>query len=212
MPSLQTSLLARPLADPDLVPLLQVHINDNFAKFSEALFVADRHARDEVRQRALMQQKIAAKEKAAKEENLRLLAQRARDDRAGIPSAPLPGKAAETGLGGALGGYGSGSDDSSSDSDSAASDAEEDNEEVRERERMRREKKQEREREMRLNNMGNEKRAIMMAKWVDPPSSSLDVCTRLTRAPSLASTGSRTATSRRRWRSAWPSRRRARRR
>lgn len=115
-----------------------------------------------------MQQKIAAKEKAAKEENLRLLAQRARDDRAGIPSAPLPGKAAETGLGGALGGYGSGSDDSASDSDSAASGAEddEDNEDVRERERMRREKKQEREREMRLNNMGNEKRAIMMAKSV----------------------------------------------
>ena len=45
---------------------LQVHINDNFAKFSEALFVADRHAREEVRQRALMQQKLAQKEKEAK--------------------------------------------------------------------------------------------------------------------------------------------------
>ena len=44
-----------------------VTINDNFAKFSEALFVADRHAREEVRQRAIMQQKLAAKEKAAKE-------------------------------------------------------------------------------------------------------------------------------------------------
>jgi SNW domain-containing protein 1 len=202
---------------------LQVHINDNFAKFSEALFVADRHARDEVRQRALMQQKIAAKEKAAKEENLRLLAQRARDDRAGIPSAPLPSKATETGLGGALGGalggYGSGSDDSSSDSDSAASGAEddEDNEEVRERERMRREKKQEREREMRLNNMGNEKRAIMMAKWVPPlppepllPDSPKTMTDRL--LPASTSTESRTATSRRRWRLASPSRRRARRR
>ena len=44
-----------------------MHINDNFAKFSEALFVADRHAREEVRQRALMQQKLAEKEKEFKE-------------------------------------------------------------------------------------------------------------------------------------------------
>ncbi|KAI6036414.1 SKIP/SNW domain-containing protein [Pisolithus microcarpus] len=43
--------------------------------FSEALYIADRHAREEVRQRALMQQKLAQKEKEAKEENLRLLAQ-----------------------------------------------------------------------------------------------------------------------------------------
>ena len=40
---------------------MQVHINDNFAKFSESLFIADRHAREEVRQRALMQQKLAEK-------------------------------------------------------------------------------------------------------------------------------------------------------
>ncbi|KNZ78443.1 Pre-mRNA-processing protein 45, partial [Termitomyces sp. J132] len=61
--------------------LQDIHINDNFAKFSEALFVADRHAREEVRQRALMQQKLAQKEKEAKEENLRMLAQRAREER-----------------------------------------------------------------------------------------------------------------------------------
>ena len=67
--------------------LTQVHINDNFAKFSEALFVADRHAREEVRQRAIMQQKLAAKEKAAKEENLRMMAQRAREERGGAPRA-----------------------------------------------------------------------------------------------------------------------------
>ena len=48
------------------------HVNDsNFAKFPEALFVADRHAREEVRQRSLMQQKLAQKEKELKEENLR---------------------------------------------------------------------------------------------------------------------------------------------
>ncbi len=62
-------------------------INDNFAQFAEALSLADRHAREEVRQRSIMQQKLAAKEKAAKEEHLRNLAQRAREERAGISSA-----------------------------------------------------------------------------------------------------------------------------
>ncbi|NXD32359.1 PRP45 protein, partial [Spelaeornis formosus] len=64
--------------------LQDIHINDNFAKFSEALYVADRHAREEVRARAQMQQLLAQKEKTQKEENLRLLAQRAREERAGI--------------------------------------------------------------------------------------------------------------------------------
>ena len=46
---------------------------------SEALFVAERHAREEVRQRSLMQQKVAQREKEAKEEHLRMLAQGARE-------------------------------------------------------------------------------------------------------------------------------------
>jgi SNW domain-containing protein 1 len=126
-----------------------------------------------------MQQKLAQKEKAAKEEHLRLLAQRARDDRAGISAPAIPTKAVEKGLGGALGGYGSdsGSDDTS-DSEGernapiatggrkAASDDDEDDEDAREREKVRREKRQERERELRMNNMGNEQRAKMLAKWV----------------------------------------------
>ena len=59
-------------------------INDNFAKLSEALFVADRHAREEVKVRAEMQSKLAAKEKQDKESKLRMLAQRAREERAGL--------------------------------------------------------------------------------------------------------------------------------
>lgn len=93
--------------------LPQVHINDRFAQFSEALYVADRHAREEVRQRALMQQKIASKEKEAKEENLRLLAQRAREERNGVVVQPSAARAAG-GMGGSLGGiagYGSDSED-----------------------------------------------------------------------------------------------------
>ncbi|GAA5822232.1 hypothetical protein JCM11251_006270 [Rhodosporidiobolus azoricus] len=97
--------------------LQDIHINDRFAQFSEALYVADRHAREEVRQRSLMQQKIAAKEKEAKEENLRLLAQRAREERSGVVVQSGAGGAARTGgamggsMGAAIGGYGSDSED-----------------------------------------------------------------------------------------------------
>jgi SNW domain-containing protein 1 len=148
---------------------LQIHINDNFAKFSEALFIADRHAREEVRERSLMQQKLAQKEKAAKEENLRLLAQRAREERSGIaPSQSAVGgatgnaKAAPVAKGMGLGGYGSGSEESGSEEDEESD--EEDTEEARERETIRKEKRQEREREMRLNQMGSEQRAKMLMR------------------------------------------------
>lgn len=61
--------------------LQEVTINDNFAKFAEALYAADRHAREEVRQRNLMQQKLAQKQKESEEEKLRALAQKAREER-----------------------------------------------------------------------------------------------------------------------------------
>ena len=141
---------------------LQVHINDNFAKFSEALFVADRHAREEVRQRALMQQKLAEKEKAAKEENLRMLAQRAREERAGIPASRAEAKpSAEraAAMQSSLGAYGS---DSGSESEEGAD--EDDEEAAKIRDKMREEKRRERERELRMSNMGQEQRAKMLAR------------------------------------------------
>ena len=60
--------------------LQDVSINDKFAQFSEALFTADRHAREEVRSRAQMQQRIAEREKEEKEERLREMAQKAREE------------------------------------------------------------------------------------------------------------------------------------
>lgn len=66
--------------------LQETTINDNFAKLSEALFIADRHARDEVRLRADMQARLAAKEKDEKEQKLRMLAQKAREERMGVVS------------------------------------------------------------------------------------------------------------------------------
>lgn len=141
-----------------------MHINDNFAKFSEALYVADRHAREEVRARAQMQQLLAQKEKAQKEENLRLLAQRAREERSGITpsvagSSSAPARPAAN-IGVTLGDYGSDSEEESDEEEGS----DEDEEAVREREQVRAEKRREREKEMRMNNMGTEMRAKLLAK------------------------------------------------
>ncbi|RXK39651.1 pre-mRNA-processing protein 45 [Tremella mesenterica] len=146
--------------------LQDVHINDNFAKFSEALYVADRHAREEVRARAQMQQLLAQKEKAQKEENLRLLAQRAREERSGItPSVTAAsstrGPPKELGVG--LAAYGSDSEEESEQEEDVSED-EEDDEQVEEREKVRQEKRKEREKQMRMNNMGSETRAKMIAR------------------------------------------------
>jgi SNW domain-containing protein 1 len=67
--------------------LQDITINDKFAKFSEALFIADRHARDEVKLRAEMQTNLAMKQKKEKEDKLRQLAQKAREERAGLTEA-----------------------------------------------------------------------------------------------------------------------------
>uniref|UniRef100_A0A8C6KLA1 SNW domain-containing protein 1 n=1 Tax=Nothobranchius furzeri TaxID=105023 RepID=A0A8C6KLA1_NOTFU len=64
--------------------LQTVHINENFAKLAEALYIADRKAREAVEMRAQVEKKMAQKEKEKKEEKLRELAQMARDQRAGI--------------------------------------------------------------------------------------------------------------------------------
>lgn len=133
-----------------------VHVNDNFAQFSEALNLADRHAREEVRQRNLMQQKIAAQEKAAREESLRMLAQRARDERAGFSASSssrdrLSNEKSVHST--SLTAYGS-----------SESDEEDDEEEVAQRNKLREERRREREREMRMSNMGKEQRARVFAK------------------------------------------------
>ncbi|XP_014260050.1 SNW domain-containing protein 1 [Cimex lectularius] len=64
--------------------LQQVHINENFSKLAEALYIADRKAREAVEMRAQLEKKLAQKEKEKKEEHLRQLAQKAREERAGI--------------------------------------------------------------------------------------------------------------------------------
>jgi SNW domain-containing protein 1 len=129
--------------------LQDVTINDKFAQFAEALFTADRHAREEVKQRALMQQRLAEKEKAQKEDHLRMLAQKAREERAAGSGRRNPRTSRSR-----SGSY--------SYSESEGSNSED--EEVREREKMRQEKRREEERKLRQSRMGAEKRMQMMAR------------------------------------------------
>ena len=130
--------------------LQDVTINDKFAQFAEALFTADRHAREEVKQRTLMQQKVAEKEKLQKEEHLRMLAQKAREERSGARYSN-----------GRTRSPGSNRRRSVSSSNSSGSEGEE---AARARDAMRRERRQENEKQLRQSRMGAERRLQMMAR------------------------------------------------
>ena len=129
--------------------LQDVTINDKFAQFAEALFTADRHAREEVKQRGAMQQKLAEKEKLQKEEQLRMLAQQAREERATV--------------GRQISGQRSYSRSTSRSTESNPSDSDRD-EAAREREQMRRERRRENEKQQRQARMGTERRMQMIAR------------------------------------------------
>lgn len=129
--------------------LQDVTINDKFAQFADALFTADRHAREEVKQRAQMQQKLAEKERIQKEEQLRLLAQNARENRA---------QAKYNKRNRSSSGSRSRSPSSRARSDSDYEEA------TRERERMRRERRQQNEKELRQSRMGAERRTQVLAR------------------------------------------------
>lgn len=64
--------------------LQEFHINDNFAKLSESLYIAERTAREEVAKRAEIEKRLKVKEKEKKEEMLRKLAQEARMERSSV--------------------------------------------------------------------------------------------------------------------------------
>ncbi|KAF7716416.1 Pre-mRNA-processing protein [Penicillium ucsense] len=132
--------------------LQDVAINDKFAQFAEALFTADRHAREEVQLRAQMQQKLAEKEKAQKEEHLRQLAQKAREARAGPSRRDSVARSPSR------------SRSRSFSPQSSRSVSPSDDEEARERERQRRERRQENERKLRQSRMGTERRIQAMAR------------------------------------------------
>ena len=66
----------------------EVAINDQFAKMTEALYVAEQSARQAVEMRSKVQRELAAKEKEKKDRELRELAIKARMDRLGGGAAP----------------------------------------------------------------------------------------------------------------------------
>lgn len=61
-----------------------VRINENFAKLAEALYIADRKAREAVEMRNTIEKNKVKTIKEKREQNLRQLAQKAREERAGI--------------------------------------------------------------------------------------------------------------------------------
>ncbi|GMT09499.1 hypothetical protein PFISCL1PPCAC_796 [Pristionchus fissidentatus] len=65
--------------------LQQQHINENFARLSESLYIADRQARDAVEQRSMLERKIAQNKKSEQEEKMRAMAAKARAERAAAP-------------------------------------------------------------------------------------------------------------------------------
>ncbi len=113
--------------------------------------MADRHAREEVRVRALMQQRLAEKEKAQKADSLRMLAQKAREERAGAARRRNSRDSAD-------------SRSRSRSYSSSDSGSESDGSEIRRREKARAEKRREEERKLRQSRMGTERRIQVMAR------------------------------------------------
>ncbi|KAK4501988.1 hypothetical protein PRZ48_007799 [Zasmidium cellare] len=143
--------------------LQDVTISDNFAQFAEALSTADRHAREEVQQRQRMQQRLAEKEKEAKEEHLRQLAMKAREDR---EAATTQRRGSDRGRSrsrsaDSRSSYSSYSSRSRSRSPPGRDDGEKDR---RQREQQRADARRDARREMRQKNMGHERRLQMMAR------------------------------------------------
>lgn len=137
--------------------LQDVTINDKFAQFAEALFTADRHAREEVKQRALMQQKLAEKEKTQKEEHLRALAQKARE--AAHSSARSRSRSHSRGRSTT-----SSRSDSRSRSRSRSSSQDSTTSSAAARTAMRLERRRDAERELRMKRMGTERKIALLAR------------------------------------------------
>ncbi|KAG6291199.1 mRNA splicing protein [Claviceps aff. purpurea] len=147
--------------------LQDITINDKHAQFAEAVKMAERHAREEVQQRALMQQRLAEKEKAQKDENLRSLAQKAREERAAAAGRGRGRRRSLDSRGSRDSrsrSYSRSRSRSYSDSRSAASRSDDEDAEIREREKARREKLRDEERKLRQNRMGAERRMQVLAR------------------------------------------------
>ncbi|CAG5081895.1 Similar to Bx42: Puff-specific protein Bx42 (Drosophila melanogaster) [Cotesia congregata] len=75
--------------------LQSVFVNENFAKLAEAFYIADRKATEAVELRAKLEKRLAQKEKEKKENHLRELAQKAREERAALKASAALEKSEE---------------------------------------------------------------------------------------------------------------------
>uniref|UniRef100_A0A5B7AD81 Putative SNW/SKI-interacting protein n=1 Tax=Davidia involucrata TaxID=16924 RepID=A0A5B7AD81_DAVIN len=127
--------------------LQEVQINDNFAKLSEALYVAEQKAREAVAMRSKVQKEMMMKEKERKEQELRALAQKARSERTGaVPPAAvsMPSDKSMMDVDDMRGDYGHVKDKD------VSRESKDEKEERLQREKIREERRRERERERRL--------------------------------------------------------------
>ncbi|KAJ1562068.1 Puff-specific protein Bx42 [Nowakowskiella sp. JEL0078] len=155
----------------------EIQINDKFASLSEAMYIAEGYAREQVRLRNEMQSKVAGKKKKEKEEELRRKAQAARDMRSGFATtslnpnqAPVGDRHLRTSV----------NDNTHSDSeeseatesaipqrrrdDNDESLTEEERARVKERNEVRRERERQRIRELRMSHMGAETLQKVLSK------------------------------------------------
>ena len=134
--------------------LADVKINDNFAKLSEALYAADRAAREEVQARARIQAQLASKEREEKEQSLKELAEKARRERSVLFKVERLTSRLEGGR------------RRSPESEESADESEDSDVEAgaEEREKLREERQREARRKLRMNNMGTETRIKAMAR------------------------------------------------
>ncbi|KAL5771157.1 hypothetical protein ACOSP7_015311 [Xanthoceras sorbifolium] len=129
--------------------LQEVQINDNFAKLSEALYVAEQKAREAVAMRSKVQKEMVMKEKERKEQELRALAQKARAERnvtAPPASMSIPSEKSAMNIDDARGDY----ERVREKEKDMPKETREEREERLQREKIREERRRERERERRL--------------------------------------------------------------
>lgn len=123
-------------------------INNKFAHFAEALYLAGEHAREEVARRAEMRKEALLAEQEAEENRVQEMARQTLEAKQRIVTELIVNKE--------KGRRGGGDDDSDSDSDLGSD--EDDLEKVREREKIREERRYERERQRRMESAGGKRR------------------------------------------------------
>jgi len=134
--------------------LQEVTINNKFAMLSEALYISERKASEDIRIRNDIRKKMTLKEKEEREQQLRIMANKARLERAGVAAPEEEGISA-----GGMRQYrekdrgDEGEEEEEEEIEGFINESEEDKIARQQRERVRMEKRKEREREIRLDNM-----------------------------------------------------------